>query len=217
MGKGAERYIPAIGHNWLLPLYDPLMRWVMRESTFKQRLINQACIEAGHRVLDLGCGTATLTILVKRLYPGAEVFGLDGDLNALAVALRKAEGSGIRIVVDQGMSYELPYTDGSFDRVLSSLMFHHLTRDHKLSTLKEVRRILRPGGELHVVDFGPPNKGIGSLISRIFHRSERVRDNLHGQLLIFFEEAGFVGVEETGQHTTAMGALSFYRGRNEES
>ena len=66
-------YIPALGHNWLTPLYDPLLRWGMREEQFKGYLIARAQIGPGQRVLDLGCGTATLTILVKQTHPESVV------------------------------------------------------------------------------------------------------------------------------------------------
>ncbi len=71
MEKG-DKYIPALGLDRLTPLYDPWLRWIMREETFKRRLIDQAQIRAGHRVLDLGCGTATLTILIKHIHPQVE-------------------------------------------------------------------------------------------------------------------------------------------------
>ncbi|MDQ3253887.1 MAG: hypothetical protein M3R15_08275 [Acidobacteriota bacterium] len=73
----ADSYIPALSHDWLTPLYDSLIRWTMPESTIKRRLIEQSSIMSGHRVLDLGCGTATLTLLIKRTHPEATVVGLD--------------------------------------------------------------------------------------------------------------------------------------------
>jgi ubiquinone/menaquinone biosynthesis C-methylase UbiE len=211
MAERPEGYITAIGYDWLLPLYDPLLRWVMREDTFKRRLIEQARIEPGHRVLDLGCGTATLTILVKRLYPNADVFGIDGDPKVLAIGRRKAAAAGLRISLQEGLAQALPYADGSFDRVLSSLMLHHLTRDQKLGTLREVGRVLRPGGEFHIVDFGPPATAAGALLSRIFHHSVRVADNVRGQLPVLFEEAGLGACEPRGQLFTVAGTLSFFK------
>jgi hypothetical protein len=54
MVKNRDEYIPALKYDWLTPLYDPLIRWTLRESTFKRRLLQQARVEKGHRVLDLG-------------------------------------------------------------------------------------------------------------------------------------------------------------------
>ena len=94
MGTKPKGYQPSLGYDWLLPLYDPLFKWFLREDSIKRRLVAKAGIRVGHRVLDVGCGTATLTLLVKSLYPDAEVLGLDGDPKALAVRRRKARKAG---------------------------------------------------------------------------------------------------------------------------
>jgi ubiquinone/menaquinone biosynthesis C-methylase UbiE len=130
---------------------------MMREAAFKRRLVEQARMESGYHVLDLGCGTATLTILVKQAHPDAEVVGLDGDQRILDIARAKIAKAGLAIALDRGMAYDLPYRDHSFDRVLCSLVIHHLTRENKLRALREVMRVLKPGGELHVADFGKPH------------------------------------------------------------
>src|ERR687895_68289 len=98
MGR-PEGYIPALGHDLLTPLYDPLLRWLMREERFKRRLIEQADVRGGHSVLDLGCGTGTLTMMVKQTNPDAEVVGLDGDVNVLKIARAKADKAGVRLLL----------------------------------------------------------------------------------------------------------------------
>ncbi len=140
------------------------------------------------------------------------MYGLDGDLKALALARRKAENAGMVLTLEQGLSYTLPYADESFDRVLSSLMFHHLTREDKIQTLSEVWRVLTQGGTLHIVDFGTPSAGLGAHLSKLIHHGDRVRDNVQGQLIPFLKDAGFAGVEECGRHSTIVGSLSFYQG-----
>jgi len=185
----------------------------MRESTFKRHLVKQARIERSHRVLDLGCGTATLTILIKRLHPGAEVIGLDGDEEVLKIAQAKAAKAGVDIALDHGMAFELPYSNSSFDRVLSSLVFHHLTRENKRRTTKEVFRVLRPGGELHVADFGKPNSALMYLISLIVRRHQEALDNFKGLLPEIFREVGFEQVEESARYMTVFSTLSLYKAR----
>jgi len=213
MGTKPKGYEPSLGYDWLLPLYDPLFKWFLREDSIKRRLVAKAGIRAGHRVLDVGCGTATLTLLVKSLYPDAEVLGLDGDPKALAIGRRKARKAGLEVTLDEGLSYKLSYPDGSFDRVLSSLMLHHLTREHKMQTLNEIWRVLKPSGELYVLDFGKPSTvQWRELAHRIFHRGERVRDNIDDQLLTFFRDARFLDVKEIGQQDFIIGSLSFYCG-----
>jgi predicted TPR repeat methyltransferase len=65
VGAGSDKYVPALGHDRLTPLYDAVVKWTTPESKFERRLVRQAGVRDGHRVLDLGCGTATLTILVR--------------------------------------------------------------------------------------------------------------------------------------------------------
>lgn len=103
-------------------LYDPIIRLIIPESTFKNDLIKQTKITGGQRVLDLGCGTATLTIFIKETYPEASVIGLDGDSKILEIARAKVTSTGLDITLDQGMAFELPYNDNYFDRIVTSLV-----------------------------------------------------------------------------------------------
>jgi ubiquinone/menaquinone biosynthesis C-methylase UbiE len=176
-------------------------------------LIRQAQIKAGHRVLDLGCGTGTLTILIKHTHPQSDVVGLDGDPKILAIARAKAAKVGVEISLDHGMAFQMPYPDRSFDRVLSSLVLHHLTTENKQRTLREVFRVLRSSGELHVVDFGKPDTAWARLISRTMMRFEQAADNLKGVLPGMFSQAGFDGVAETARYATVFGTLALYQGQ----
>jgi ubiquinone/menaquinone biosynthesis C-methylase UbiE len=203
----------------LTELYDPLLRWTLRESTFKQRLVRQAAIQPGHRVLDLGCGTATLTVLLKRAQPRAEVIGLDGDPNVLRIARAKAGAAGVSVTFNEGVSDALPYASESFDRVVSSLVFHHLTHETKVRTLREALRVLRPGGELHVADWG---KAANVLMRVLFFGVQfldgfaTTAENVQEGLPTLFEAAGFTDVEQTAQYATVFGTLALYRARKPE-
>lgn len=213
MVRSYNKYIPALSYEWLTPLYDPLMQLFMQESTFKRCLVEQAKIEKGHRILDIGCGTATLTILIKKVHPEAGVTGLDGDPEILKIARKKVTEAGININLDLGMSFELPYPDSYFDRVVSSLVFHHLTRENKARTFKEISRVLKPGGELHVADFGKPHNALMYLISLVFRHFEETKENIDGLLPEMFRKAGFEQVEETARFMTLFGTLSLYMAR----
>jgi ubiquinone/menaquinone biosynthesis C-methylase UbiE len=199
--------------GWLTPVYDPVLRRMMPEVALKQQLIAQAQTAAGQRVLDLGAGTGTLTVMIKQTCPDADVVGLDGDPRVLTLAREKATAAGVTIRFDQGLATALPYDDGAFDRILSSLMLHHLTAEEKLHALGEARRVLRPGGELHVLDFGPPQNAPAWLLSLLFRRLERTADNIAGRLPGMFRQAGFSAVEQTEQYMTILGTLALYRGR----
>jgi ubiquinone/menaquinone biosynthesis C-methylase UbiE len=174
-----------------LPLYDPFVK-LFGGDTARRTLLDQAIVGPGHRVLDIGCGTGTLTTLIKGLYPDVNVVGLDPDPKALARAKRKAERAAVSIRLDQGFSNELPYPDASFNRVFSTFMFHHLQMDEKEKTLCEVRRVLTPGGSLHMLDFaGAEAKGC-ELLTRYFQSSHRLKDNSEERILTLMNRAGFV-------------------------
>jgi len=206
-----EKYIPALSFAWLTPLYDPFLKWGMREEVFKRHLIQQAQIQPGMRVLDLGCGTGTLTVLVKQMHPEADVVGLDGDQAILEIARSKANQSSVNITLDYGMAFQLPYPGHLFDRVLSSLVIHHLSTEDKQRTMREIYRVLQPGGELHMVDFGKPHGIYAWLISLIMRRLEESADNIQGLLPEIMRNAGFQQVEEPAQYTTIVGGLSLFR------
>ncbi len=205
-------YLPALRFRALTPFFDLAARAV-RERNFKPRLIEQAAIPDGADVLDLGCGTGTLAIELKRFVPGAEVTGLDADPQILEQARKKAERAGLEISFDEGLSTALPYKDRSFDRVLSTLFFHHLPTEDKRDTLREVARVLRPGGELHVADIGKPRDPLMALAVtplRVFDGFEPTRANVEGRLPELFEEAGLRDAAEHRSLRTVVGNVTLY-------
>src|SRR5258708_22941714 len=139
--------IPALRYHVLTALYDPLLRWTMHESVFKEQLIRQAQIRSGERALDLGCGTGTRTLRLKQVHPDAEVVGLDADPRALRIAEAKAATAGLQVTFDRGMAFALPFPADIFDRVLSSLLFHQLTHENQERTARDEVRVALPGGE----------------------------------------------------------------------
>ncbi len=208
-----SKYIPALRFNFLTPLYDFVLGGVMRELTFKRRLIAEAHIAPGFRVLDLGCGTGTLTILLKQTHPDADIVGIDGDSTVLATARAKAAQQNVVLTLDEGMAFQLPYPNQSFDRVVSSLVFHHLTTEDKQRALDESFRILRPTGELIIVDFGEPQNGYARIASSIMDRLERTEDLTQGRLPEMLRRAGFKDVAIVARFLTVVGTLALYRGR----
>jgi ubiquinone/menaquinone biosynthesis C-methylase UbiE len=207
--KNSSKYIPALRFEWLTPLYDPLLKWVMREETFKRKLIDQARIQPGMKVLDLGCGTGTLTLMLKRAIPNAIVTGMDGDPQVLAIAREKSRA--INIQWDEGLAARLPYPDSTFDRVVTSLVIHHLTQDDKRRAFQEMFRVLKPHGQLHVLDFGAPHSSLPHFMTRYMRRVEEVADNFDGLVPQFIEDAGFGSVAEAEYFLTVFGPLSLWR------
>lgn len=212
MSTASAKYVPALGYRWLTPLYDGVVRYTTREATFKQALLAQADLRPGHEVLDLACGTGTLALMARRREPAARITGLDGDPEMLERAHRKAGADAIRF--DQGDATALPYAEARFDRVLTSLFFHHLDTDAKRRALAEAHRVLKPGGELHVADWGKaasPLMRFAYFGIQLLDGLPNTRDNVRGLLPDLITGAGFADVLETQRFSTMWGTLSLYR------
>jgi ubiquinone/menaquinone biosynthesis C-methylase UbiE len=213
MTTGAERrraYLPAAGHAWTLALYDPIVKLLGGDAA-RRALVEQAALRPMHRVLDLGCGTGGLALLIKRLHPDVGVVGLDPDPPALARARHKAERAPVSIELDQGFGDALPYADGSFDRVLSAFVLHHLPPEEKEPTLREVRRVLKPAGTLHLLDFGGPEAAAGGFLARWLHASHRLRDNFGERIPTLMRQAGFADAQMVSHRAALFGHIAYYR------
>jgi SAM-dependent methyltransferase len=161
----------------------------------------------------LGTGTGTLAIWIKRAYPNTKVSGLDANADVLAIARTKAARVAPDIAFDLGVATALPYPDRSFDRVVSSLVFSLLGHEEKHLALREAHRVLRPRGEVHIADFGPPHTAWGRLFAPRMRRFEPISDNLDGRFPPMLREAGFEDVAEDDRFATVLGTISLLRGR----
>jgi ubiquinone/menaquinone biosynthesis C-methylase UbiE len=146
-----------------------------RERVFREKIVSLADLKAGEAVLDVGCGTGSLAIEAKRrVGPSGAVYGIDPSPEMLARAAKMAAKASLEVSFKNGAAQSLPFADGQFDAVLSTLMLHHLPRKAREQFAGEMRRVLKPGGRALVVDFaGPADHGDGLLAH--FHRHGHVK------------------------------------------
>jgi len=210
MIDSGRTYLPAAGRDWALPFYDPLVTLLGGDAA-RAMLLDQAGVRAGYRVLDIGCGTGSLAVLIKRRNPHAEVIGLDPDPRALERARHKCRRAALSIQLDQGFSDKLPYPDGAFDRVFSSFMLHHLQEGERQTTLREVRRVLKPGGTFHLLDFATPHSHSVGWPARWIHSSHRLQGNSDQQILSLMHEAGLAEAERIADRSLLVGHAAYYQ------
>lgn len=192
-------YVPAAGHDFALPLYDPFVR-LFGGDRIRNELVEQAALAPRQRILDIGCGTGTLVVLLKQRDPTLEVVGLDPDPRALERADRKARRSGLTVQLQRGFADALPYEAASFDRVFSSYMLHHLSSEEKARTLGEAKRVLKPSGSLHLLDFTSHHEGVHGRLQRLFRASASAREPMSDDIGALLSAAGFTHVEVRSRH-----------------
>jgi ubiquinone/menaquinone biosynthesis C-methylase UbiE len=203
-----DRFIPALRFDSLTGLFDPVSKLTAREGAFKRRVLERAALVEGQRVLDLACGTGTLALAAARSVPGLRVTGVDGDRAILERARAKA---GREVAFDQGLSTELPYEDESFDVVLSTLFFHHLSDEAKLRSAEEVRRVLRPAGRVVIGDVGRPQDPLMRVAVRLtvqlLDGLDVTSGSVAGRLPATLRAGGLEDVRVTDRLRTPIGTL----------
>jgi len=175
-------------------------------------LIENARIPPAGCVLDVGCGTGTLLLMVEKALPEARLHGLDGDEGILKIASGKIRKSSRKVQLEQAMAYEMPYAGGSFERVLTSLTLHHLSEENLRRTLLEIWRVLAVGGELHIADFSGGHQQAGYLVSHFRPHSDRPEHKVASALEMLMAEARFTPVETHGNYSTLLGRIGYFSG-----
>ncbi|WP_424356709.1 class I SAM-dependent methyltransferase [Methanocella sp. MCL-LM] len=143
------------------PYYDLIMVFLSfgREKKLRQLEIEISQIKPGDRVLEIGCGTGTLTLAAKeRVGPSGEMSAIDIAPEMVAKARQKAMRKGADISIKEGSIASIPFPENHFDAVMCSFMIFHMPEDVRRKGLKEIYRVLKPGGHFIAIDTEPVEK-----------------------------------------------------------
>lgn len=211
----STKFIPALRFKWLTPLYDFFISITMPEKKIKQVLISDANIYASAKLLDFGCGTATLTIMAKQSSPEAKVTGIDIDTEILDKAAKKIKEEKLDIFLLDYDGKHLPFQHNAFDRVISCLVFHHLDTDIKQTMLAEIFRVMNKDGQLLIADFGRSKSWVQRTLFNIIRGLDGFKStdaNARGLLPEMISDAGFENVEIKTRFKTMFGEVQIISG-----
>ncbi|MGA7721989.1 MAG: class I SAM-dependent methyltransferase [Ignavibacteriaceae bacterium] len=208
-----EKFIPAFDFHFLTKLFDLFISTVIPENRIKGELIDFMNIREGHKILDFGCGTGTLLLMGKQKHPEAHFEGIDIDPKILKIAEGKIQKENLDIPLTEYDGGELPRENSSINKVMNSLMMHHLSTDKKLTAMREIFRALVVGGEIYIADFGKQENLVISLIDKIVNKSEQqVVVNFNGSIPQLLADAGFRNVQTLKKYNTRSGTICIYSG-----
>ncbi len=184
---GATRY------DWLLWLVT-----LGRETALREQILELAALEPGQSILDVGCGTGTLALAAKRrVGASGRVYGIDASPEMLSRAYQKAAKARSDVTFLKAFAQELPFADGQFNTVLTTIMLHHLPRSSRRQCAREIARVLKPGGRVLAVDFGASGSKHPTLLEH-FRRPRHGSVKLSDLIALFSEE---------GLHCTQSGPV----------
>lgn len=170
--------------QYVLPPYEP---WVRQSLMVEIRAYPR-------RILDLGCGTGSMTVSLKAAFPYASVTGLDLSPYMLAVARDKAQRENLEINWQQGAAESTPFTPASFDLITACLLLHETPPAITQSILTESQRLLAPGGQILILDGNQRTLRSLDVLSNIFEEPY-IRDYAAGNLDAWMGKAGFDQVQ----------------------
>ncbi len=214
----APTFTPALGHSGLTGLYDGLIALLTRERIWRAEVIDALAPIDGETIVDLGAGTGSLGVLIKRQAPAARVVAVDPDRQVREIGEAKALAAGVRLeyVTAMGDAEIAAVPAGAADAVTCSLVLHQCPLDAKRAILANAVRLLKPGGRLVLADYGAQPDALmrlGFLLVQTLDGFEATEHNRLGVIPQLIEAVGFAHSEIVGRVATPTGAITIWRAR----
>ena len=188
------------------PYYDLAVNLttVGHAPRLRKLTVDNALINPGDSVLDVGCGTGEVTLLAKTRAKDGKVYGIDPAPEMIDVARKKAARKKLDVDFRVGVIESLPFPDSSLDVVTSSLMMHHLPEDLKVRGLAETYRVLKPGGRLLIADFMRPTGSFLNYLFIAFTRHQGLKSGIE-DLQKLLKGAGFRQITQSDENVLIIG------------
>ncbi|MEA3281121.1 MAG: class I SAM-dependent methyltransferase [Euryarchaeota archaeon] len=203
--------------NRIACIYDPLVRFISSffggEENLRRLTISKMNLKHGQKVLDVCCGTGTLCAMIAEVVGGdGEVVGVDLSENMLKKAENK---SGDTIQFCYANAEKIPYADGYFDRASVTFGLHEMPHSVRMNVLREMRRMLKPGGRITVLDYSYPKRTLAMPLFKVWMlvEGDTARDFIRRDLSSMIRDAGFDVIE---QNVYWMNTIRIVSGENVE-
>lgn len=213
MGERRD-FVPALGQHELTNDYDRVIAVMTRERRWRAELLKLVAPQAGETILDVGCGTGSLAIMLKQGHPEAHLIALDPDEEVLSIARAKGAAAGVEVDWRCAMGDELAQAvPRRVNKVVSSLVLHQCPLDMKRAILRSIHKVLVPDGRMFIADYGEQR----TLLMRLLFRQvqqldgfENTQPNADGVLPTLMREAMYSDITEHRAVPTPTGSISLY-------
>lgn len=214
-----REHTPPLGHALLTPLYDSAIALLTRERKWRCAFVQDIAPQGDEKIIDIGNGTGSLAVAIHDVSPQTAYVGIDPDDDAVKRARAKTAQAGSTAKFEVGhFSADKMQLEEPPDKIISSLVLHQVPLVEKRRIIGEIFKALKPGGSVHIADYGLQTGMQRRLFRMMVQALDGVEDtqpNADGILPILLQETGLYDVSEVARVPTLTGTISLYRGYKE--